>query len=593
MKFIEKIEIQYFRSIYWETIFDISDLNVFTGKNDVGKSNVLKALNLFFNNCIVEDNDFDFQENFNMYRAEEVRKNSIKGKQFIQIKVTFLRGAGMSKTLPPQFTVSKKWLRYGAEPVTTDDLESRCKNSGLKYNDRTKSSLTKFLNLFRYVYVPAIKDNRIFTSIISMLQDTLYNERLTKNKRLLDSLSGLADSVQKSATELNTEFFTATKVSANISSPKSITEFYSTLSIDTQFGNNFSIKLDNRGDGIRVRYLPSILNYLATNSKKKIIWGFEEPETSTEYNLAINMANSFATDYSKRSMIFLTSHSPAFINLAGANIRLNRCVSEENKTRIYSAEEVSAQDCLAFELGYFQIQKELYQEYLKKRTALIESLHEISQLSNQIKQYEKPALVTEGKSDVAILKTAWEKLYPHVVRPFEIVSCDAVGDGSAAGCSMLTNFLNSYRYDAPHKVLGLYDYDDAGIKAYGKLSNNFVEINNWQKISSNNKAFAMFLPQLQSRSQFIAYRNFCIEFMFDMDYLNMRIDGKGLELVDGSTFEQFNGVTIEQHIRDELWFKKIKENTKVYFSEKVVSAFPVQAFKNFIALFDAAKQFLL
>lgn len=47
---IEKIEIQYFRSIYRISFTNVSSINILTGKNDVGKSNVLKALNLFFNN---------------------------------------------------------------------------------------------------------------------------------------------------------------------------------------------------------------------------------------------------------------------------------------------------------------------------------------------------------------------------------------------------------------------------------------------------------------------------------------------------------------------------------------------------------------
>lgn len=47
---IEKIEIQYFRSIYRIVITGVGNINVITGKNDVGKSNVLRALNLFFNN---------------------------------------------------------------------------------------------------------------------------------------------------------------------------------------------------------------------------------------------------------------------------------------------------------------------------------------------------------------------------------------------------------------------------------------------------------------------------------------------------------------------------------------------------------------
>ena len=65
---IEKIEIQYFRSIYRTTITDVSEINVFTGKNDVGKSNVLRALNLFFNNCIISEGDYNFLRNYNLQR---------------------------------------------------------------------------------------------------------------------------------------------------------------------------------------------------------------------------------------------------------------------------------------------------------------------------------------------------------------------------------------------------------------------------------------------------------------------------------------------------------------------------------------------
>lgn len=245
MKNIARIEIQYFRSIYWANITDLSDLNIFTGKNDVGKSNVLRALNLFFNNSIIDETKFDFQENFNKLRFEQVRKDSVKGKQFIQIKVTFIRGKGMSKTLPEQFTVTKKWLRYDEMPIVTDDLEKRCKKAGLKYNDRTKSSLTKFLNSIRYIYIPAIKDSGIFNRVLSMLQDTLYNDKLTSDKSLVESLEMLSNKIQSSAKDLNKEFFDATNISANISSPKDITEFYSALSINTMFANNYSIKLDN------------------------------------------------------------------------------------------------------------------------------------------------------------------------------------------------------------------------------------------------------------------------------------------------------------------------------------------------------------
>ena len=48
MRVIEGIQIRYFRSVYNVILSNCKDINVITGKNDVGKSNILKALNLFF-----------------------------------------------------------------------------------------------------------------------------------------------------------------------------------------------------------------------------------------------------------------------------------------------------------------------------------------------------------------------------------------------------------------------------------------------------------------------------------------------------------------------------------------------------------------
>lgn len=49
MIIISKIDIEYYRSLKKVSIKNINHLNVFSGKNDIGKSNVLKALDTFFN----------------------------------------------------------------------------------------------------------------------------------------------------------------------------------------------------------------------------------------------------------------------------------------------------------------------------------------------------------------------------------------------------------------------------------------------------------------------------------------------------------------------------------------------------------------
>lgn len=591
MNNISKIEIQYFRSLYRVSLSKINDLNIFTGKNDAGKSNVLKALNLFFNNYIYEGLKFNFQENFNKLRAEEIKKNSIKGKQFIQIKITFNRGDKMYKSLPKQFTITKKWLRYDENPIVTHDLERQCNKDGIIYNDRTKMSLTKFLNSFSYIYIPAIKDITIFNKVLLKLQDTLYNDKLVGDKNLVELLNSLSQKIQASSKELNDEFYKATNIKANISSPKDITDFYSTLIVDTIFAENYSIKLDNRGDGIRVRYLPSILNYLALSSKKQLIWGFEEPENSVEYNLAIKMSEAFKEIYSKKSLIFLTSHSPSFINLKGENVQLFRCFSEENKTTIYLPEKALDKKDIAIELGYIHLQEELYNEYLHRKALLEKEQEEILLLQQKISEAEKPVLITEGKSDVIILKTAWKKLHPDQEIPFSICSCDIMPENgpnetSCAGCDMLKNYLTSYRYDSPHIVIGLFDRDDGGIRAY-ELSKNFIEsTDSSYKKSKNNKAFALLLPNLESKSNFIKYKNFCIEFMFEQEYLDTKIDDKGLELEDGALVQSFKGVTVSKSNSSELYFKTVKTSTKVYFAEKIVPTFPKEAFESFNKLFE-------
>lgn len=104
MKQIKKIEIKNYRSIKTQTIENIKDLNIFSGGNDVGKSNVLRALDLFFN-----DKDVDFSKEFNIARKAEIKKQ--REKQIISIKLWFNNDT--YKNLPKTFSVKKIWDKSG------------------------------------------------------------------------------------------------------------------------------------------------------------------------------------------------------------------------------------------------------------------------------------------------------------------------------------------------------------------------------------------------------------------------------------------------------------------------------------------------
>ena len=67
---ISSVQIKNFRSIRSVNI-KASDLNIFVGTNDVGKSNILKALNLFFNGQTDYNKPFSFENDFTFLFPEK------------------------------------------------------------------------------------------------------------------------------------------------------------------------------------------------------------------------------------------------------------------------------------------------------------------------------------------------------------------------------------------------------------------------------------------------------------------------------------------------------------------------------------------
>ena len=594
---IEKIEIQYFRSIYRMKINSIEDINVLTGKNDVGKSNVLKALNLFFNNCVVEQGDFDFISNYNLKRLEEVRKETIKGKQYIQIKVTFLRGNRYEKTLPERFTVSRKWNRDSREPQTTDDLEISLKRKGITISNRNRASLTRFLGKMQYFYIPAIKDKKIFDSMLHNLQNTVYSKKLSGKDSFVKLMSELYGQVLSTTEELSTEFLWATGIQSSISTPKEVDELYKTLHIETNYSGGI-IPLEDRGDGIRVRYIPSILNYIACNSNNMTIWGFEEPENSLEFNRARQMANDFYNQYKQKCQIFLTTHSPAFIDLGTRKTCAGyRCYVKNNETKIASFKEAEDLSILSEELGYAHILQSQYEDFKRVACENEEKNKIIEELNNRISNDTKPIVLTEGKTDAIILKEAWKKLYD-IDCPFLIDCCDLLGNntvgGGAAGASVLNKILCGIRYDSNRIVIGMFDNDYEGKKRFRLDANYEMPGGKVWKQHVNKKGYAFIIPVSDDLKQIAENDNLSIEFLFDKPYLfdERNPDASILEVPDEKRIVNNRVVNCEK-AKSDLWYCfKVKDSMKMGFATEVVPNLPKEAFSRFVMIFNIIKDIL-
>jgi len=331
VKLVERIEIRYFRSFSEKTIkiVDLKDLNIFSGSNDVGKSNVLKALNLFFNNEITIGEFFDIKKDLSILQRNRSEKElelkkltrtksdpyASQRDLFVKIKIHFSRQISYGKTTTPEkFWVEKTWDKNGFSKQTSNiHIAYKQKNKKEPTQNQAaalQGQLTQFLNSINFEYVPAVKDRQFLQYLFKKLQDSLFD----RDNSFKKTSNQINNNISATTTDLFTEFKEKTGVDATFQVPESLIDFFSTINVSTENG----ISLYSRGDGIQARFIPAILNEIS-KGKKNIIWGFEEPENSYEYRNAESLANDFLNIYSQKKQIFITSHTKEFLSLIRGN----------------------------------------------------------------------------------------------------------------------------------------------------------------------------------------------------------------------------------------------------------------------------------
>lgn len=333
MNIIERIEIKHFRSFDGGKgrekviIENLQDLNVFSGANDSGKSNVLRALNLFFNDEISPGLKFDKTRDFSkivanrfdldlvkrkgdeLERVVDLKSQGIieKAKDFrrsdeiVSIKL-FFNNKKKQRGLPQSFWVSKSYSQknnFEGEYIYQTDLKGN-------------AQVTLFINSFRFEYVPAIKDRQYFKHLFEKLQTYLFEKEDKKKQNKFSVSSNNFNNILKTETsELFQKFQLSSGVDANFHIPSTLVDFFRTLSVRTEN----DISLFDRGDGVQARFIPEILDEISKSSIKNIIWGFEEPENSYETKNIVKIRDEFLNKYSKDKQIFITSHTKEFLSL--------------------------------------------------------------------------------------------------------------------------------------------------------------------------------------------------------------------------------------------------------------------------------------
>ncbi|WP_425203900.1 ATP-binding protein [Priestia megaterium] len=378
---LKKVILENFRSYKERVSIDINDLTAFIGKNDIGKSTVLEALEIFFNNSLVKIEQDDLcvhstsdKVTIGCIFTDIPDKSVIDASAGTSLEKEFLLNEEKQLEIHKVYDCSKKTVpcevfliaNYPSNEKVVDlhdltqaKLKKRIKDLGI--SEETIGDLRSNVSLRQAIYqsctdlqlqVREVPTKGEVKSIWEKINSQLPLYSLFQSDRpSLDGDSEVQDpmklaikealelvepelikikeAVQKKALEVAGSTVEKLKdMDANLA--KQLKPHFSEeprwdrifkLSLD---GDN-DIPINKRGSGVRRLIL---LNFFRAEAERKItehsnrgiIYAIEEPETAQHPNNQILLADAFKTlSEAGNSQVILTTHVPGFAGLLPTN----------------------------------------------------------------------------------------------------------------------------------------------------------------------------------------------------------------------------------------------------------------------------------
>ncbi|HEJ7191689.1 TPA: AAA family ATPase [Serratia marcescens] len=457
---IRRIEITNFRSIQ-KMVIDSARLQVIVGNNDAGKSNILRALNLFFNSQTNPGELFNFSTDYNIYAAE---KDSKKARE-IKIKLLLDIPSSYHATNGDLIEWTRSWRSGGFYDESILGIKSYSGPRGGRRTTRqeipARSNMRQLLSNIKYVYIPAIKDKEYIAKLrseIYFVVNAVFNENFS------DSSKAFEKSIAENLHELTKEISESLGFNSELSLPRDLSNLFGNL----DFLNEMKISLNERGDGIKARHIPLILKYIAEKTKTlqargnppyTFIWGYEEPENNLELTSSIKLAIQFKTFVPEPvSQLFITTHSPAFYNLSKQDSAVNCIFIDKDQSDVTYCDDQYA--LLDDKMGVM----ELLSPYIEEVKSRIENIESVSQLGD-----EKAVIYVEGASDKIIIEKAIEIFIPERIGHIEVITKD-FSAGTNYVCDMLKAYFHTHKHHQnKYRCVGILDADDDGRKTKQEL----------------------------------------------------------------------------------------------------------------------------
>jgi energy-coupling factor transporter ATP-binding protein EcfA2 len=447
--YISSLKIKNFRSLV-SVDLEFAKYDVLIGSNDSGKSNVLKALNLFFNSETDVGVPISFERDF----SKQAKTPDKKARE-ITIEVEFSPPKNYADN---DKVIWKKVWRFDSQMPYKDELKRK---SGIAFSSRSRTE--NWVKKIAFEYVPAIRGREFFSILKRRLHATLAATIAPKIDAAGDSF--LKD-IRKEVRRIETQASSILSLNTKFALPSDLGNLFDALDFEAS-DSHVSTSLQQRGDGIQGRHVPIILNFLAEQRRGVLVkgkpeavtvWGYEEPENNLELAQQIKEADLFQN--LEFIQLLVTTHSPAFYRQAEprsiwwAN-RLNGQTSFSNSP----VSHASADESLGL-MPFLAPYLEKAEEDRKRLRAQISAMNKGAIVQNE------PTLLVEGKTDKHIIEAVWDVTY-QVPRNFKILT-GPTGEGGASWV-VDQGVARGALSQVGSKTLALLDDDDAGREAKARL----------------------------------------------------------------------------------------------------------------------------
>lgn len=455
-----------------------TDLTVIVGDNDCGKSNVLRALNLFFNGQTNPETAFNFMDDYNRF-AEAKSKRAPE----IEVEIDLELPVAYQKTNGDLIRWRKRWRADGLQEE--DDywgIRLSKKKRGQGFSETIveiegRSRVPSLLTRIQFEYVPAVRSADFFKTLRGRIFRVIAN---TSELTVRQSSGQLETVISAAVSGLLSDIGTELHDISRLSLPNDLTPLFESLDF---LAGEKSISLDNRGDGIKARYIPLILKFIAERSRDvpgiapTFIWAYEEPENNLEFRRAQALADAFhKLAEGDLSQVLLTTHSPIFYNLHQQDADRGICsayhLTNEGPTAGTEARSAAeANISLDESMGAMAI---IAPHIMAAQQALAEATSQAEDLKTKLAEFNQgnlPALFVEGPTDYVVFKKLLEQFRPEQAQKLFLAE-----PPPRAGANYVANMLRSWEFRTKHlqvpqrrRAVGIVDCDAEGDGAYGRF----------------------------------------------------------------------------------------------------------------------------